>query len=1124
MAADEDIAVWTPKRVLLLAAGISVFLAGYTVYAFFLGGIDGMPPLPEKFLRSDKPMATRVSATDEPEIDKKLRVAFGKDCPQLKKHFRFEVRNKGIVVAAGDMSFKEDDGRVKMEDFSIALFKSGDESSGKLNIDDENNDNAPEITTITSDLAFLSFVDEHGKFLKIESATDMNKGKISGAELRGKTNNIIIINNRRTKNKNDDLEVIVKEPLFYDEPSEKIWTKGYVKLLDKKSQPNPTTISGLEMVMHLVKDSPAEKKQANARGSKVKNDLNGVDRIELKSTVEMDLYTEASSDFMTSGDNPSAKKKTKEQAPEKAHIKITTGGPFVYDVPKDTARFESPPAKTEASFPDQVKVQRWVLGDETEHPQDIKCDQLLCDVLTLKFRRRTETAKTSKSDGGSDREIESAQATARPGMDVVLVLDSNNLDCTCQQLDFQGPAEGRGARTVLRGEPLKAGKDGTQMTCRELQLFSANQEGLGQKMVAQGPGQVDLYDKTPDPSKGATAAKGYTMHAIWKGLLTQTKCKEGARDLDLLEFTVDAVFVDEERSQKLSGQTLKVWLEGSDAPPNASAAETPKDTAAGPRQKPAKIEAYDHVKAESPDSNIDALDRLTIRFKDVPLVAGQLPGSAPSTAPPAQLTPGAANVSPSAPNRAEPVPPVTGNSLNLGLTIPTREGKDKDKPKQPINLSAREVTVDVLRGADKNDLKELYAVSEVHVHQNGEKPGDKGVDIKGETLTLLHFVEGDIIKVFGDPREKLTQDPPRNAELQLEEVLLIGPKVTIDQKVNRAVVEGRGVMTLPSNTTFNGDKPTKPGTRLTVHWERAMEFDGKEAEFGGGVAAYQDDSTLQCEFMEVTLDHRVSLKEGQKGEEKAKVEKVLAYNNVCVIDNTKDDKGRPQIQRLRCYALDVDNQENQMKASGPGWAAALEYESPGELDGVKAPKQTKPADIKPPQLMLTRVYFEGQMFSMQFNETNRKTTFRGNVKVQRVPASNLDEPVDNYKLPKDGLWMDCQTLTVMERKLPDGSKSQDMQAEGLVKCGTNEMTAQADLVTFDKNQDIMTLKGSPSNPARMWRQVGPPGSERQPIVAQIIRYNRKTNTAVMEGVDVISGQLLPDEQFNLDRDLLVASR
>jgi len=1119
----------------LFAAGIAVFLAGYTIYAFFLGGIDGMPPLPEQFLRAENPVSIdKLLPPTETEIDFKLRMAFGKDCKEIKKRYKFAISKKGIVVAAADVFFNEPDGRVRLEDFSVAVIKdnAADRGEGKW----------PEINTITSDWAFLSFADEKGDPVKIEGPTDMSKGKISGAELRG---HIVIINNRHTEEKHDDLEVMVdNEPLFYNEASAKIWTNGFVKLLDKQTQPHPTQISGHGMEMYLVREQPANKKQQVARAPKAKNDLSGVDRIELKSTVEMHLYSNANSDFMTGSAKSSAKSTKQGQgemtpaekttdggmqganvegqpALEKSHITITTEGPFVYDKSKEVARFDSPPAKQDSHFPDRVHVLRVPLRDEEEDKWNIKCDQLDCDVLTLKFHRETESATAPKGMASTDPKIESAQATARPGMDVVVSLDSENLHCTCQQLDYQCPTGERGARTVLRGNPLDAGKDGHKITSRELLLVSANEKGTGQQMIAQGPGQVDLYDNSPDPAKGSAAAKGYTTHATWKGLLTQTKHKEGNRDLDLLTLTEDAVFIDDEHAQKLYGQCLKVWLESNSAPIKATPAEPGKEPAtAGPRQKPVKVEAYERVKALSPDFRIDARDRLTIRFEDVALAKGPLPDavSMPSSGDPGPAASRQPSEAAAAKGRAEPVPP-GARPQSLGIAFPAPEGqnKDKDKPKRPINLSASDVVVDVLRGADKNDLKELLAVGNVHVHQDGEKPEDKGVDIKGETLNLFHFVEGDIIKVFGDARGQ--------AQLQLDETYLIGPKVTINQKENTAAVDGVGAMSMPSNTTFGGDKPSKPGTRMTVHWTRDMVFDGREAEFrggDGGVVAYQDDSTMQCQTLQVTLDHMVSLKEGQKGDQKAKVEKVLANAKVCVLDNTKDDKGRPQCQRLICPNLAVDNLENQLNASGPGSATALQYETPGDLDPGKAPKQAKQA-TKAPELMLTRVEYQGQMYSQQLNDTTRKSLFLGNVVVVRVPANSLDAKVELEKLPKDGLLLQCDMLTVLDRKQPDGKKSQEMRAEKRVYCQTNDMRARAEVVTFDKNQDTMVLKGSPGNPATVWRQAGGPGSQWQMSQAQTILYNRKTNTVQLDSADVISGKLLPEVHFQAAEDLIVAS-
>src|SRR5262249_33645786 len=47
---NEALTVWTPKRVLLLASGFVLFFAAYAGYARVLGGIDGLPALPDQYL------------------------------------------------------------------------------------------------------------------------------------------------------------------------------------------------------------------------------------------------------------------------------------------------------------------------------------------------------------------------------------------------------------------------------------------------------------------------------------------------------------------------------------------------------------------------------------------------------------------------------------------------------------------------------------------------------------------------------------------------------------------------------------------------------------------------------------------------------------------------------------------------------------------------------------------------------------------------------------------------------------------------------------------------------------------------------------------------------------------
>ena len=70
--------MWTGRRILLLLTGFVAFLTVYGVYVVFLGGIDGLPPLPAEFWpeKQGEPRPLPPSAPVS-ERDRKLRMAFG---------------------------------------------------------------------------------------------------------------------------------------------------------------------------------------------------------------------------------------------------------------------------------------------------------------------------------------------------------------------------------------------------------------------------------------------------------------------------------------------------------------------------------------------------------------------------------------------------------------------------------------------------------------------------------------------------------------------------------------------------------------------------------------------------------------------------------------------------------------------------------------------------------------------------------------------------------------------------------------------------------------------------------------------------------------------------------------
>jgi hypothetical protein len=1070
--------VWNSKRILLLGLGFFLFLAGYLVYAYFLGGIDGLPPLPKMLERSPGPELEPPRQAIKHEVVRKLEEAFGDKSPEVGRAIKLEIRKKGLVLSAEEAKILEN-GQVRLTPFSMAIY-SEDRGDGKL----------PEINTVKSKVALLTFDQP------IVNMTDIGSRKIVGAELKG---GIILTNNRRTSQKMDDIEVRVDdEPLFYDDKLNKVWTAGHVQLLDLQTRPDPTKILGKGLEMFLTREEPAAKGAGAKAKPKPKGDaIGGVDEVVLLANVEMHLYPEETNSGFPSGGKDTrkpaagAKAGKKDSKQERSHVVIRTPGQFHYDVPKDLAIFETP--KNGAD--DKVDVTREIIRNKQEkRVKGEDFDHLLCSRLVLQFRRKAPAAPAAPRDGravGTDREIESAVATAPPGNEVVLTSDTEKLAATCEELTYRCPTPTRGAQTVLKGKsrPMWAVKEGHKIQARQLTLVSADQKGNGQQIEADGPGQVDLFDPN-------NPTREYPTHAFWQDKLVSTKARDGDVVLDLLTFTDDAFFLDEEHDQELHGQKLQLWLEPSEGPA-AEQAKAPEGAASNPGQRLKKVEAFERVRARAPEMNIKDCEHLLIYFRNG---VATLPDNVAAAGTPSHTAEKPATTAAAAPLPAPPAP-----------AAPPAKPAKADKPKKPINLWGRDIVAYATRVGPKNELREMAAEGAVHVHQDGAEPQDKGVDIKGDRLHLTRQPAGDILDVYADGHEP--------AQLQLGDLHLEGPKVRVDQEKNLAWVVGAGGMVMPSKTTFDGGKPVREDSKLTVRWTRNMLFNGKDAEFYGAVNADQDNGVLRGDSLYVTLDKTVSFKEGQKGGQGAKAERVLASGSVDILDSKFEKDELVEFQRLRAREVVTHNLDGRLIAKGPGVALGLQKGSADPLEkkpaqGAAQPVSRGAADKSKEEMFLTRVEFDDQMNS---NETQigadpknkrRISKFYGNVKVYRLAAKNPDAQLDLSRMPPGSTYMESAVLTVTAEPLPDGKdgkKTQKMEALGRVFFRTPEFFCKADRVFFDESKDTIVFSGQNGNKATLYRRkAGVPGQEYDQVRGDPIIYNRKTGEFRMNQGDLIN--------------------
>ncbi len=1059
--------MWTPKRILILLGGLTLFVAGYFVYAYFLGGIDGLPvltaeylPLPPGQVTEDDP--TKGRKTGESEL--KLNYAFGNGCEEATRKIKIDLRSREVILAAQYFEIIPD-GRVKLQPFSAAKFTEN-KAGGH-----------PEIKTMKSDSAYLT-LDK-----PVSNMAQLSNCKIIGVELVSLTSPIILTHNRSTPELTDDLEVIItRGSMFYLEKTNLIWTDGFVQLFDHKTEPHPTIITAKGMELQLAEESgPNRPKTTKVKGKE--NASSALEMIVLKNNVDMSMYLDANAGF-PAGPGEGSKEKAplaKGELPEKSHVVIKTNGPFHYDLKKDLAWFDSPPPSGTGGA-EQVLVIR-----EHKAADGKKYDQLLCNHLELQLRKKEEDdpkgtrPKAPRDAGMPDKEIATALATASVGDLVVLTMDSENLEAKGTELHYISPTAGTGPQTILKGAPLRALKDGHKILAQELRLVGADKYGNGQRAYGRGPGQIDLFDKT-------NPTNSHPNHAKWNDNLLIVKERDGDKFLDVITMTGNASFEDDVHKQALSGERLQVTMESSSSS-GEDGRKVEINASSVAKQNLRRIEAFEKVRAHAPEYILRDAKHLDIRVRTGPGPGGQLPDVLPQPVPPPPQTSSlpigvsrtvASPPPPAAPQLATPqlgapqptVPQVTTPQISAtpvlaqktSVPVPAKVGK-------PLELWAEDVVAYVITQGDKRELDELITERAVHVHRDAEESQDKkatnnGVDITGEMLHLVHHARGDTLFVFGDARKP--------ARLQLGELLIMGPKVTINQKDNMADVEGEGAMSMPSDTSFEGGSTGKAKTLLKIHWSKNMLFDGKKADFYGNVQAYQDDANMKCDYLAVRLDRMVSFKEGQKENQNASVDHLMCDRNVWVEDTKRDATGkRVQFDRLHATQLDVDHRDGPVIAHGPGM---IEHLAAGDADDPLSGPTRRPKDDgakKESVSKLTRIRFEGRMNSNN-KDNSRNAKFYDNVEVFYFPSEDPNAQMNPDRPVKDGFYMRCNNLSVYTTQIAN-KKSQIMVAENNVNFRTDEIFGRASVMKFNESEEQVIFLGVPGNPAASAPAGGGPG-------------------------------------------------
>ena len=328
----------------------------------------------------------------------------------------------------------------------------------------------------------------------------------------------------------------------------------------------------------------------------------------------------------------------------------------------------------------------------------------------------------------------------------------------------------------------------------------------------------------------------------------------------------------------------------------------------------------------------------------------------------------------------------------------------------------------------------------------------------------------------------------------------------IDQKANTARVTGNGFMQMLTEKSFQGDQLEKP-TELTVHWNKAMFFNGQIAIFEGRVQAEQNSSRLLCEEMQAFLDRPVSFKEGEKGGQSASVRDLVCDKKVRIDDEKREGTVLVQKMRLVSPSVALNKEDSVLNASGPGMLYLLQLGTKGDspLPGAAPPAPAQPGKKEEKELTLTRIEYQLHFDAhdrLLGNDKARMAVFNGDVDLFNLPTDTLDQAIDPNKLSPGAMHLHCEKLHVLSQRLPGGGTTQQMEAYKKVTVESQEFWGRADVVKYDEAKQLVILEAAQNGVATIHRTVVQAG-ESSTLKGEKIKYFRKTNVVEVDKGTVI---------------------
>ena len=745
---------------------------------------------------------------------------------------------------------------------------------------------------------------------------------------------------------------------------------------------------------------------------------------------------------------------------------------------------------------------------------------LQCDLLTLKFQAKANTAKTAAKTTEPDF----------PGKPADFQMVETDLEFSSFKAESLNP-DVSPVRITSRPRDIKAWMSELTYDAgpRSLFLSSANsskyvglqlktstlvapeiQAQIGERSLESlqclGDGELNFVDEQTGLIK---------FKARWQRHLSMRPDEQSG--LNVIELAEQADFSQPDQNRALGAELIRIWLAKAAMQFDLTATQDAGTQSNPVEPQPKRVLAQGDVRLISPEMKINRSNELEIRFDDAPPATSLRSTSKPplTTTPAVNAVKTSGGGITAADNSRRPKAGATSRADQKGFaSIPAEADRSlgpsveipfdaPPKPVDPFVVSADRIFARMQKeeGVKEPKPREVQADGKVHIVQM--KKGIPELSLRGNRVRIeIESEDKGVIQLVGNPA--LIQDK----RFQIE-----GKDIHLDQGANQAWVAGAGELKLPIPENASLPELSAAANRmLRVRWDEKMEFNGDEANFIGRVEAKLGNGTMHCEKMLVSLSERMSF-QTKSNEANPELKSIKCYEKVSFDYSSYLERRQVEVYRGEVGEFVLNYQEGNVIAQGPGEVRAWSRKkSNGNSTAMRedSNQANRPIPTEVSEWEYTRIEFEGKLNGIFDGLTTgqskrQRVTVDDRVEVVHGPVQHPTEQIDPDNLPSKAGTLRCHQLQIVNHTDSDRGKKKYQEMLGL---GNAEIegqvdgrffTASADEISFDGSTSFCTLRARGRHNARL-SGIGY-GHQN----GQCIRFNPEQNLFTIDGAT--SGQI-----------------